>query len=194
MPVFETIRGNMCIVLPPQPRYTHKPCCTDRAHCTNLGSPNYAANLLAATVRLRGNLKRRLGNKGMGLHWVMDTCCGVLDPESKPMHEKLSSLKNLCAQDGVHLQAEGYGNCAKNIANTVQNLQSGLLGKVAGNPFSAGVTVSGSPARHFWRGFSSPVGSMGTHSQPGWMKSTRDWAYKPPGPYDRRSHKRGGHW
>jgi hypothetical protein len=160
-------------VIPPLPRYLYKGCCPDKGHCTNIGSQGHASRLLSATIKLRGVLKKKLGAGTVSNCWVMDTCCMTPDPDSKSQGEKLDSLHLVGATDGVHFTPDGYASIAKNICETIVRLQAGHLGKSPMSADTAGDYVSGTGARHFWRGFSSPVGSATTCKIPGWLKDSR---------------------
>ena len=106
--------------------------------------------------------------------WIMDTCNCVVDAPSKTVLEKLDVLKKVCAADGVHLTAEGYCNAAKNISATLQRLQAGTLGKSSAMPRSAVAHVSDAAPRHYWKGFSSPHGSLQKAASQSWGKFPKD--------------------
>jgi hypothetical protein len=82
----------------------------------------------------------------------------VSGTDDKPVPDKLTALRGVMTQDGVHLTAEGSKNFAENIVETLAKLQSGKCGKKSAMSSSAAVNISGA-GRHFWHGFSSPVGS-----------------------------------
>ena len=188
-PIFDAVKGRLLVVLPPQPRHLFKPCCEDKSHCSNMADKGHAAALLAKTFKLRHVLKKRLADQLGGQHWVMDTCSCVNDPGSMSMEDKLEALKKASASDGVHLAPSGYDCLAKNIAATVTMLQAGLIG---GHNLqkSAGLSVSGHSGVHFWRGFSSPVGSRRQSHVPAWAKHSREWSYRAKGPYEMSKFKR----
>ena len=184
MPIIDIVKDSMCILIPPQPRYLYHPCCQDAAHCTNMGREGYASSLLAETVKLRSVLKKKLGGKHTGVHWVMDTCSGVHDPDNMQLAEKLLALRVAGASDGVHLSQAGYDNLAKNIRATVIKLQNGMLGKPTNLSVAAGSpSVSGLGHSFFWRGFSSPSGSRASPHLPAWARSNKKWTYRAAGPY-----------
>ena len=184
MPIIDIVKDSMCILVPPQPRYLYHPCCQEVTHCANMGKEGYASALLAETVKLRSVLKKRLGGKALGVHWVMDTCSGVHDPESMQLSDKLLALRAAGATDGVHLSQAGYDNLANNIRATVIKLQNGMLGKPTNLSVAAGPSsVSGSGHTFFWRGFSSPMGSRAASHMPAWARATKKWAYRAAGPY-----------
>ena len=153
--------------------------------------PGHPQKLLAATVKLRAVLKKKVHAAAGGLCWVMDTCSCVPDPDQSSMTDMLLALKPLCAEDGVHLKPAGYTNLGRNIVATVIKLQNGMIGKYdSRTSVSAASSVTG-PANHFWRGFCSPVGSKGPCQTPNWAKAKRDWSYRPKGPYEGKGNSRG---
>ena len=104
---------------------------------------------------------------------MVDSCFYILDPQEKPVIEKLELLKNLFSKDGIHFTKIGYQNFAKNISNEILRMQSnmdtsGSSGSIP-NP-SAAVPVAGATPRHFWRGFVSPVGSKKHHIGVPWQR------------------------
>lgn len=121
----------------------------------------------------------------------MDTCCAIPDPDSKTMADRSEGLKMVGGSDGVHLTIEGYRNMAKNISDTIVKLENGAMGKKVTGSVSAGVHVSGSSSRVFWRGFSSPVGSKTASMATGWPKARRDWSHRSAGPYSHKGHRGG---
>ena len=155
-----------------------------------MSASDHAAKMLAATTKLRSTLEKKVGPLFRGAHWVMDTCCGVHDPESKTPLAKLVELKQICGPDGVHLTSAGYSNLVGNFGATIIRLQNGLIGKFHPTPDTASTLVSGpsTSGTFFWRGFSSPVGSRRPNHNPPWAKATRDWSYRARGPYDNRPH------
>ncbi len=54
-----------CVIIPPLPRYLFARCCDDNEHCTNLGQPDFAQNLLSGYIKLRNLLIRSLAQKGL---------------------------------------------------------------------------------------------------------------------------------
>lgn len=185
-PVLEMASKGQCVVVPPLPRYLYKGCCPEPAHCTNIASPSHPSRLLAATVKLRAVLKRKLGTGVGGKCWVLDTCCVVPEPDSKSQSDKLECLQHVSAKDGVHFTQDGYMNMSKNICETLVQLQAGLLGKYHAGSESAVSFVSGSSTRHFWRGFSSPVGSLTASRKPAWQKDIGAGHNRFKGPYHRK--------
>jgi len=182
-PVIDAAAGTIRLIVPPQPRHLFDPCCSDRTHCTNMGDPAHAGTVLAANLKLRAVLKRKLGGTDNGTVWIMDTCSAVKNPGELPVAEKLAALKTVSARDGVHLTDGGSKIFAANISEVLQKLQSGALGK--GHIVTTGtaaVLFSGGGGRRFWRGFSSPVGSRG-RGLPAWQRMPKDRNYKNIGPY-----------
>jgi len=173
-PILDTVESNIRLVLPPQPRYLFSPCCSDRSHCSNVGQANHPESLLAGCFRLRSILKRKLSVGGSTIPpWVMDTCCCVFG-SGKTVVEKLEVLKRVSSADGVHFSSEGNCNVAKNIAVTLQNLQTGTLGRAVVMSRAAAVPVAGAEPRHFWKGFNSPVGSTKRSAAQSWGKFPRE--------------------
>jgi len=186
-PVIDAATGTLRLIVPPQPRYLYDPCCTDRTHCTNMGDAAHAGTILAANLKLRAVLKRKLGGAENGTIWIMDTCSSIKNPGELPVPEKLTALKSASARDGVHLTDDGSKVFAANISDVIHKLQNGLLGKGhSASTGAAAVNFSGGGMRRFWRGFTSPVGSRGRGHQAAWQKAPKDRIYKNFGPYHQR--------
>ena len=184
-PILDAVENKVRLVVPPQPRYLFSPCCSERSHCSNVGVGTHAEGLLAGCFRLRAILKRRLLTGSANIPpWVMDTCCSVYGSE-KTVVEKLEVLKRVSASDGVHFTAEGNGNVAKNICETLEKLQSGNLGKTLSLSRAVAVPKAGTEIRHVWRGFSSPVGSLKRSASQSWGKFPKDRAQRDSQPYKR---------
>jgi len=64
-PVIDATVGTIRLIVPPQPRHLFDPCCVDRSHCTNMGDPSHAGTVLAANLKLRAVLKRKMGGGRM---------------------------------------------------------------------------------------------------------------------------------
>jgi hypothetical protein len=189
-PILNIVKDKISVIIPPLPRYLFRACCSDQAHCTNLGQPGHAERLLTDTVGLRAILKRRLGSALHGQYWLLDTCCTIPDSENKSVQERLTSLRQATAQDGVHLSGVGYANLAKNVTDTLVKLQSQQVRRQSVHG-TAPLAVSGT--RHFWRGFSSPVGSSCHTNAPSWAKVNRERNHRPRGPYERHNPRGGVH-
>jgi hypothetical protein len=177
-PVMDATGESLTVIVPPLPRYLHGPCCTNVAHCTNMGREGHKEMLLADTMGLRAILKRKTATISRGRHWVMDTCSAVHDPEQKTVAEKVEALRTAVAKDSVHLTADGYKNLARNIVVTVTKLQT--LSTV-----SAASLFTGPARRNFWRGFSSPVGSALYKEPHSWAKVNRGRGHRFRTPYQR---------
>ena len=190
LPIFEATKDNPCLIIPPQPRYIYSPCCDAADHCTNMAAADHAATLLAAVMKLRGLLKRKLVTGGLGVFWVMDSCVYIGEEENQSFTEKLAGIKAVCAPDGVHWIKSGYNNLARNIVTTLIRLQNGLIGKPDSMTTTAGSLFSESRKTHFWRGICSPIGSKAQSHVPSWAKVTRGWSHRAPGPYDANFKKR----
>jgi hypothetical protein len=115
-PVFCAVKDLLCIIMPPNPRYVFSGCCKDRSHSTNLGSDNYSAQILEATLHFRKILKTALvGSEELGRFWVMDTlsCLGSIPPT---MPEKLEVVRLAIGPDGVHFTESGRLHMFTNLA------------------------------------------------------------------------------
>ena len=186
-PVIDAAAGTVRLIIPPQPRYLFDPCCNDRTHCTNMGDQAHAGTVLATNLKLRAVLKKKLGGAENIPLWIMDTCGAVKNPGDLTVSDKLAALKTVCARDGVHLTDAGSRIFAANITEVLQKLQSGMLGKPPNAMTgSAAVIFSGGGGRHFWRGFTSPVGSRSRGHPAAWQKAPKDRLFKNFGPYHSR--------
>jgi len=161
-----------------------------------VGQNQHADGVLAGCFRLRSLLRRRLAaSMPTSPPWILDTCCSVDNSTHKTVIEKLEVLKQVCASDGVHLKPEGYCNVAKNISATLQLLQEGKLGKIVAQSRSAAVPVAGAVAiPHFWKGFSSPVGSLKKSSHQSWGKFPKERGHVGHQPYKRWGRGGKGFW
>ncbi len=147
------------IVLPPLPRYIHSPCCTAPGHCEDIGTPEYASDILAKTVGLR-KIVRDFVHTRIGNVWVPDTLGEILEKGgagsstgtgngSSTLAEQADSLRYFFAGDGVHMSREGA------------NVYTEIVHKIIDERITASNSVSGrgSQKDFFWRGFVSTVGS-----------------------------------
>jgi len=158
-----------------------------------MGDSAHAGAILAANLKLRAVLKRKLGGSENGTLWILDTCSSVKNPSELPVPEKLAALKSISARDGVHLTDEGSKTLASNIGEVIHKLQNGLLGKVPSvMTGTSAVSISGGGMRRFWRGFTSPVGSRGRSHLAAWQKVAKERSFKNFGPYHQRRGWGGG--
>jgi hypothetical protein len=157
-PVFCAVKDLLCIIMPPNPRYFHSGCCKDRSHSTNLGSENYSAQILEATLHFRKILKTALvGSEELGRFWVMDTlaCLGSIPPT---MPEKLEAVRLAIGSDGVHFTECGKFHMFNSLAKTIIGLQDNTVGKPP-KPAETAASVSVPGRKFYWRGFNSDRGS-----------------------------------
>jgi len=63
-PAIDATVGTIRLIVPPQPRHLFDPCCMDRTHCTNMGDPSHAGTVLAANLKLRAAVERKVGGGG----------------------------------------------------------------------------------------------------------------------------------
>ena len=161
-----------------------------------MGQNLHAEGILAGCFRLRSLLRRKLvAGLPASPPWILDTVCSVDNGTHKTVIEKLDALKQVCAPDGVHLMPDGYCNVAKNISATLQLLQEGKLGKVNAQSRSAAVPIAGAAAHlHYWKGFSSPVGSQKKSSSQSWGKFPRERGNISHQPYKRWGRGGKGFW
>jgi hypothetical protein len=152
-PLLTVLPGLLRIIVPPQPRYIFNGCCNEPTHSTNVGEPSHSEKLLSSLISLRARLKKTLASKIDKTFWLADSCCQVGEAAATPVAAKLAKLRTLCHPDGVHFTPEGDRNSAKNIASYVNALNDGSRKTTAASLFSGKNSV------HFWRGFSSPIGS-----------------------------------
>ncbi len=156
-PVFCAVK-DLCIIMPPNPRYVFSGCCKDRSHSTNLGSDNYSAQILEATLHFRKILKTSLaGSEELGRFWVMDTlsCLSSIPPT---MPEKLEAVRLAIGPDGVHFTESGRFHMFNNLSKTIIGLQDSTVGKPP-KPAEAGASVSVPGRKFYLRGFKSDRGS-----------------------------------
>ena len=139
------------IVLPPLPRYLHNPCCTVPSHCEDIGTPEYASEILAKTIGLR-KIVRDFVHTRISNVWVPDTLGDILEKGgtgSGTVPEQAESLRYFYAEDGVHMSREG------------PNVYAEIVHKLIDERITASNSVSGrgSQKEFFWRGYVSTVGS-----------------------------------
>jgi len=176
LPVVDSVPDHVKVVVPPQPRYLHSPCCDSQAHCVNIGTESYAEQVVSSNLRLRAVLKKKLLEKRIKNHWVADSCCYVKAVKDFDAKRRAETLRAVSAGDGVHYTPDGYGNFAGNVAEMLKSFKNR----------SAAVSVSGSTRRFHWRGFTSPVGSLlSVPSAPSWKAPTRGKPHHAAGPYRR---------
>jgi hypothetical protein len=176
MPIFSAVPGHTKIVVPPQPRYIFHPCCAEKTHCTNVGTVSHAETLIGSNLRLRALLKDELRSKGTECFWVADSCLHTVDTLDGSAAQRAAALRPFCALDGVHSTPEGYRNFAGNIKKTLEIFRTR----------TASVSVSGPVKKHYWRGFSSPVGSKLPVVKSVWKQPLRARPHTSSKPYMRK--------
>ena len=135
-------------------------------------------------MHLREVLKKKVVGKVDVKFRIADSCMASDAGMDKTILDRIGSLKQFSAPDGVHYSATGYGNIAKNII-TLSHDVHGRTGADSTGKNSASCGVSGSSRSHFWRGITSPVGSNKTNPGSINHKSFRERFYKTNTPYSR---------
>jgi hypothetical protein len=145
-PIIQAKGNKPCVVLPPLPRYLFSRCCSDSNHCTNANDPDFHSTLMSGFVRLKNELIQQLVSQGITNFKVMDSCCVTSAPTTASIDMRLSELKKVCSNDGIHFVDAGYKNMASRVTDclkTMMNKQS----------------VPKKQSTYFWRGFRSRHGS-----------------------------------
>ena len=148
-------------MVPPLPQYLTAGCCTDNAHCCNRNELGYKEKITNGVTGIRNLIKSELLKAGVNNFWVLDglgALAGHLPSEGGGWpgnKELLPDLQQLLAQDGIHLTSTGNNRLAQAIAVTVKNRLISSTSKDISKIFITG----GQQQRHYWRGFTSPVGS-----------------------------------
>jgi hypothetical protein len=186
VPIFECLPGNLKIVIPPMPRYLFDACCQQEGHCTNVGMQSHAGKLLGDVMALRNRIKKILVNKFGHKVWLADTCCSIGDAADMNLPERLSSLREVCAKDGVHFNLNGYRNMAAVVAGLVIDHGKGAVSRPhLKSQNNAAVPISGRGGSFAWHGFVSPCGSSAQLPQQRKSQS-RDRYYRQYCPYSKK--------
>ena len=166
---------------PPQPRYVFSGCCDNIAHCTNRNKEGYGASVLTEISKLRAHLKKTLVQKLDKGFWLANSCCALRDAGKMSGEERLHSLHPLVA-DAVHFKADAYRNMASNIADHIEGLSNGLLGKTPSASRKATCDFVSGSSKYTWHGISSPVGSASRRSAHSHQKQLKERLHKFTGP------------
>jgi len=138
------------ICLPPLPRYLDRPCCGAEGHCDGVTDPDHATDLMSKCLSLRRQMRDYVTSKGLEKVWIPDTVRQLV-PGVSTTKDIATSYCTLMGIDGVHLTEVGYVKLADVIVDTVH--ERTIVNSVLSGP-------SGSSKSYYWRGFSSPVGSV----------------------------------
>ena len=151
IPVLAAVNGPM-VVLPPLPRFLGGGCCEERSHAQNSRTAAHAEEHLKKILHLRRLLRTELSGSTLENFWVADPAA-ILTECDKIGEPKAEQIIPFFVGDNVHLTAPGYSKLVEGITQ--------CFARAAEPVVSASVNVSGAPAgRYFWRGFSSPNGSV----------------------------------
>jgi hypothetical protein len=151
LPIFDAIPG-LKIVVPPLPRYLQTPCCESEGHCDGIQDADYVTDLMSKTLGVKRQIRDFVVSKGTSNCWVPDVVRQLV-PEGTTTQEIGVGFGVHNGPDGVHLMPESYVTLSEILLETVR------LRTVA-NSNIAGKTEKG--RSHYWRGFTSPVGSART--------------------------------
>jgi len=155
-PLFRAIEELPTIISPPSPRYVFSKCCAESSHAPNTGDPDHAAQAIRNYEHVRSVLKSELvGKDWLKNFWVMSSL-SILGQTPVSMEEKLAGLRQALGSDGVHYTDLGYQNWVQQMSDCMTKVldRADRLKKKE----VAAVIISG--GTHFWRGFTSPVGSV----------------------------------
>jgi len=148
-PLFDAIPG-LKICVPPLPRYLETPCCESENHCVGIQDPDYITDLMSKTLATRRQMKDFMVAKGVPNSWVPDLVRQLV-PDGTTTAEIGAGFCNHNGPDGVHLNPESYGTVSKILLDTVRV-------RTIANANIAGKSEKG--RSYYWRGFTSPVGSV----------------------------------
>jgi hypothetical protein len=149
MPILDSIPG-VKICVPPLPRYLKTPCCDTEGHCEGITEGEYALDLMSKTLGLKRQMKDFMVQKGHSTVFVPDIS-KIVSSDANTTSDIVEKFLTVTSVDGVHLNDDGYAT-----------LGSALL-KVANERFVVNSAVSGTRGEgksYYWRGFTSPVGSV----------------------------------
>jgi hypothetical protein len=158
LPILKSKGDRPCVILPPLPRYLFQRCCNDSSHCTNAGEKNFPETLLSGFIQLRNELIRCLVQHGLTNFKVLDVCCATTCTTTSNLPDRVNGLRNVFAEDGVHLTPNGYNNLAKWSISCLKTLLVDKPKVEKKHTF-------------FWRGYRSPHGSRANNS----VHPTRGW-------------------
>jgi hypothetical protein len=148
VPLIETKKSSVGLIVPPLPRYLFNSCCDQKSHCTNVSEPNHPQKILSDVIDLRNQLKKILSGVNLSAFRVLDSCCIADCETTSNIETRLNSLQKVNSADGVHYLAEGYRNLVKSC-----------LAAAAVTKLRVGEHPLRPQSIHFWRGFRSPVGA-----------------------------------
>jgi hypothetical protein len=158
LPILKAKGEKPCVIVPPLPRYLFSRCCSDKGHCTNAGDKDFSENLLSGFILLRNELIRCLVQNGLTNFKVLDVCCATTCTTTSNLTERLTALRGVLAEDGVHFTPPGYNNLAKRTVSCLKTLLTEKPKVTKKHTF-------------FWRGYRSPHGSLANNP----VRSVRGW-------------------
>jgi hypothetical protein len=122
LPILKSNGERPCVIVPPLPRYLFQRCCNDSSHCTNAGEQNFPETLLSGFIQQRNELIRCLVQNGLTNFKVLDVCCATTCTTTSNLPDRINGLRNVFAEDGVHLTPNGYNNLAKRTISCLKTL------------------------------------------------------------------------
>ncbi len=149
IPLFESKKSSVGLIIPPLPRYIFAGCCEQKDYCKNVSEQNHPRRMLSDIISLRNSLKNIVTNCGIANVRVLDACCVTGCKNTANIEQRLIGLKSVMAADNVHYLSEGY-------ANLVENCTAAIL---AQDMAEMATTANNKASQYFWRGFRSPVGA-----------------------------------
>jgi hypothetical protein len=145
--LLEAVPGHK-VCIPPLPRYLYKACCDREEHCVGITENRYSEQLLEKTFTIRKQMRDFLTSKHAKV--TVPECINEMLPLHTTTASLATGLKEITAEDGVHLTAEGYFKLTEVIIKKIdEQIAAALLVSDGGCGTS----------RYYWRGFVSPVGS-----------------------------------
>jgi len=147
--VIELLPGHK-ICLPPLPRYLFTACCDRSGHCEGVSESKYSEELLEKTFSARRQMREFLTAKHAKV--TVPECINEMFPHCTTTSGLVSSLKEVSADDGVHLTMAGYERLTEVVIKKIDDQITAALRVSDGE-------TSSSSSKFYWRGFVSPVGS-----------------------------------
>jgi len=150
--VLGLVTGSL-IFMPPIARYLYTGCCDSEGHCEGIKGPHHAPQMMGKCQAIRNSIREYYLRKP-GNIMVPDTAQRMF-PDCTNNGSLAAALGGVFAADGVHLNKVGYEKVTDVVVECIQehcaasSFVAGPLGGLCGEK----------PAKYFWRGFTSPVGS-----------------------------------
>ncbi len=190
VPILIAKKDAPCVIIPPLPRYPFSPCCAAKNHRPNLSDPDFPTKILSDLIVLCNVLIKVVSDCGTRNTRVVDSCPVTKCRSTDNLAVRLTNLKVVASDDGVHYTKAGLLNMASICISTLRS----VLARAKNSASTATKKL-----KFYWLGFKSHRGAskMGAATAYAARLKTQLLAGPPSqagtGPSKKLSGVRGGH-